>query len=62
MNQGVSMHFYMCDFTGKQSTGIFDLDPFKLKATVHTILNLLLLILHSAVSCPLVFRLLFQCS
>lgn len=63
MNRGVSIHFYMCDFTAKQSTvGNFDLDPFKLKATVHAILNLLLLIFHSAVSCPFVFRLLFQCS
>lgn len=38
MNQGLSIHFCMCDFTGKQSkVGIFDLDPFKLKATVHAI-------------------------
>lgn len=37
MNHGVSVHFYMCDFSKKQFiVGIFDLDPFKLKAYLHT--------------------------
>lgn len=39
MNQRVNVYFYMYGFTGKQSIlGIFDPDPFKLKANIHTIL------------------------
>lgn len=63
MNQGGSVHFYMCDLTGNQSiVGIFALDPFKLNATIHAVLNLLLVLFHCPVRCLFIFRLLFQCS